>query len=170
MDSQQRLLLETVYEALEAAGQLLDQPERVLRLAGSYYRTKGLSEEEFYNYMSRRHGAECAKIHEKYGILKYQMTLKLPYGVDDHDLQIEYYFRDLSSLLAVSADEGFKALHVEGTPYVRLDEATVALTWVEVYIEGGRLVNIGADGESLQPSFAEQSDIRVSDRAADKYY
>lgn len=50
------------------------KPERVLRLAGSYYRTEGLSEEEFYNYMSRRHGAECAKIHEKYGILKYQMV------------------------------------------------------------------------------------------------
>ncbi|KAL2287367.1 hypothetical protein FJTKL_05841 [Diaporthe vaccinii] len=160
----------------------MSKPERVCRLTGSYYRTQGLSEEEFYNYMSRRHGAECAKIHEKYGILKYQMTfntastrallesMKLPYAVDDHDFQIEYYFRDVSSLLAVSADQGFKALHVEGAPYVRLDDATVALTWVEVYLEGGRLVNIGADGESLQPSFAEQSDIRVSDRAADKYY
>lgn len=50
------------------------KPERVLRLAGSYYRTEGLSEEEFYNYMSRRHGTECAKIHEKYDILKYQMV------------------------------------------------------------------------------------------------
>ncbi|KAG6361962.1 hypothetical protein INS49_010191 [Diaporthe citri] len=144
--------------------------------------TQGLSEEEFHNYMPRRHGAECAKIREQYGILKYQMTfntastrallqsMKLPYAIDDHDLQIEYYFRGVSSLLAVSGDEGFKALHVEATPYVRLDEATVALTWVEVYLEGGRLVNIGADGESLQPSFAEQSEIRVSDRPADKYY
>lgn len=50
------------------------KPERVLRLTGSYFRTEGLSEEEFYNFMSRRHGVECAKIHEKYGILKYQMV------------------------------------------------------------------------------------------------
>lgn len=50
------------------------KPERVLRLTGSYYRTEGLSEEEFYNFMSRRHGAECAKIHERYGILKYQLV------------------------------------------------------------------------------------------------
>lgn len=96
--------------------------------------------------------------------------MKLPYAIDDHDLQIEYYFRDVSSLLAVSANEGFKALHVEATPYVRLDETSVALTWVEVYLEGGKLVNVGADGQSLQPSFAEQSDIQVSDKPADKYY
>lgn len=59
---------------------IMSKPERVLRLAGSYYRTKGLSEEEFYNYMSRRHGAECAKTHEKYGILKYQMVGAHPFS------------------------------------------------------------------------------------------
>lgn len=96
--------------------------------------------------------------------------MKLPYAIDDHDLQIEYYFRDVSALLAVSGDEGFKALHVEASPYVRLDQTTVALTWVEVYLQDGKLVNIGPDGESLQPSFAEQSDIQVSDKPADKYY
>lgn len=96
--------------------------------------------------------------------------MKLPYSIDDHDLQIEYYFRDVSSLLAVSVDEDFKALHVEAAPYVRLDETTVSLTWVEVYLEGGKLVNLVPNGESLQPPFAEQSDIRVSDRPADKYY
>lgn len=46
--------------------------------------------------------------------------MKLSYSVDDHDLQIEYLFRDVSSLLGVSADDDFKALHVEATPYVRL--------------------------------------------------
>lgn len=96
--------------------------------------------------------------------------MKLPYSIDNHDLQIEYYFRDVSSLLAVSDDEGFKALHVEATPYVRLDETTVALNWVEVYLQGGKLVNIGADGQSLQPSFAEQCDIEASDKPAGKYY
>lgn len=96
--------------------------------------------------------------------------MKLPYIIDKHDLQIEYYFRDVSSLLAVSADEDFKALHIEATPFVRLDETTVALNWVEVYLEGGKLVNVGEDGKSMQPSFAEQSDIQVSEKPADKYY
>lgn len=158
------------------------KPERVLRLTGSYYRTEGLSEEEFYNFMSRRHGAESAKIHERYDILKYQLafntastralvgSMKLPYAIDDHDLQIEYYFKDVSSLLAVSADEDFKALHVEAAPYVRLDTTTVTLTWIEVYLEDGKLVNIDNQGKSLQPSFAEQSNIQISDKPADKYY
>lgn len=96
--------------------------------------------------------------------------MKLPYIIDKHDVQIEYYFRDVSSLLAVSADEDFKALHIEATPFVRLDETTVLLNWVEVYLEDGKLVNIGADGKSLQPSFEEQSDIQVSEKPADKYY
>lgn len=46
--------------------------------------------------------------------------MKLPYSVDDYDLQMKYYFRDVSSLLDVSADEDFKASHVEATPDVRL--------------------------------------------------
>lgn len=76
----------------------------------------------------------------------------------------------MSALLAVSSDEDFKALHIEAAPYVRLDETTVALSWVEVYLEDGKLVNIGADGQSLQPSFAEQSNVQVSNKPADKYY
>ena len=50
------------------------KPERVLRMTGSYYRAEGLTEEAFYEFVSRRHGVECAKIHERYGILKYQMV------------------------------------------------------------------------------------------------
>lgn len=66
---------------------MMAKPERVLRLTGSYYRAKGLSEEEFYNFMSRRHGAECAKVHEKYGILKYQMVRSsLAFLPKDHPL------------------------------------------------------------------------------------
>ena len=37
-------------------------------------------------------------------------SMKLPYKVNDHDLEIEYYFKDVASLLALSADEDFKAL------------------------------------------------------------
>lgn len=50
------------------------KPERVLRLSGIYHRAEGLSEKEFHDFLSHRHGVECVKIHEKYGILKYQMV------------------------------------------------------------------------------------------------
>lgn len=96
--------------------------------------------------------------------------MKLPYTIDDHDMQIEYYFRDVNSLLAVSADEQFTALHVEAAPYARLDKTTVALTWIEVYLEDGKLVNIDEHGKSTQPSFAEQSSIEAAEKPAAKYY
>lgn len=50
------------------------KPERVLRLSGRYQRSPDKSEEEFHDFLSHRHGVECAKIHERHGILKYQMV------------------------------------------------------------------------------------------------
>ncbi|KAI0164280.1 hypothetical protein GGR52DRAFT_113015 [Hypoxylon sp. FL1284] len=150
--------------------------ERVLRLSGSYYRKEGISEKDFHDFISYRHGVECAKIHARYDILKYQMafnssatqaltkSMKLPYKVSDRDFEIEYYFKDVAALLAVSADEDFKTLHVEAEPYVDLATTVVTLTWVEVYLEDGKIVNIDSEGRSLQPSFEELSDIKISDK------
>ncbi|KAI1073634.1 hypothetical protein F5B20DRAFT_497604 [Whalleya microplaca] len=157
-------------------------PERVLRLAGSYYRKEGVSEKDFHEFLSRRHGVECGKLHEKYGLFKYQLafstsstqelarSLKLPNAIDEHDLRIEYYFKDVSTLLAISADEDFKALHVECYPYIRVDNSTVHLSWIEVYLEDGKLANIDSEGTSLQPSFEELSQIQASDKPVNKYY
>ncbi|OTB01610.1 hypothetical protein M426DRAFT_25504 [Hypoxylon sp. CI-4A] len=156
--------------------------ERVLRLSGTYYRKEGISEKEFHDFLSHRHGVECAKIHAKYDILKYQMafnasatqalakSMKLPYQINNHDLEIEYYFKNVDPLLAISADEDFKALHVECEPYVDLTTTTVTLAWIEMYLEDGKLVNINAEGKSLQPSFEELSDIKVADKPVSKYY
>ncbi|KAI0155703.1 hypothetical protein BJ166DRAFT_626806 [Pestalotiopsis sp. NC0098] len=128
------------------------KPERVLRLSGIYHRAEGMSEKEFHDFLSHRHGVECAKIHEKYGILKYQMafnssttralaeSMKMPYKVNDHDLEIEYYFKDVASLLALSADQDFKDLHAECVPYVNIETTKITLTWIEVYLEDGKLV------------------------------
>ncbi|KAI1464435.1 uncharacterized protein F4812DRAFT_443399 [Daldinia caldariorum] len=157
------------------------KPERVLRLSGSYHRKDGVSEEEFHRF-SRHHAVACAKIHQKYGILKYQIayssssaqelakSMKTPYKVNDHDLEIEYYFKDVATLLAVSADQEFKDLHLESEPYVRHDTATVTLTWIEVYLEDGKVVNVSPEGESLFPSFAELSDIKITEESVAKYY
>ena len=97
-------------------------------------------------------------------------SMKLPYQVNDHDLEIEYYFKDVASLLPVSADEDFKALHVEAVPYIRMETTKITLTWIEVYLEDGKLVNIDSQGKSAQPSFEELSDIKLSEKPASKYY
>lgn len=176
------------------------KPERVLRLSGVYHRKEGVSEKDFHDFLSHRHGVECAKIHAKYDILKYQMvstmqptlhvklpltvsqafssssaqalakSMELPYKVNNHDLEIEYYFKDVAALLAISADEDFKALHVECEPYIDHETTTVTLTWIEVYLEDGKLVNVDVAGKSLQPSFEELSDIKVADKPVANYY
>jgi hypothetical protein len=97
-------------------------------------------------------------------------SLGLPWKIDDHDLIIEYYFRSISDLLAISADADFKALHVDAMDFITIDNTTVSLTWVENYLDDGKLKNVGEDGKSLYPSFAELSTISLSETAASKYY
>ncbi|KAI5928490.1 hypothetical protein F4810DRAFT_705431 [Camillea tinctor] len=174
--------------------------ERVLRLSGLYHRKDGVSEEEFQQF-SRQHAIDCAKIHQKYGTLKYQIvrshycfnvdvavsneghrravlvvpgrwqtSMKTPYKVNDHDLKIECYFKDVANLLAVSADEEFKKLHIDSEPYVRHDTATVTLTWIETYLEDGKIVNTDPEEKSTYASFVELSDIKVTDKPVAKYY
>ncbi|KAI0813056.1 hypothetical protein GGR55DRAFT_595837 [Xylaria sp. FL0064] len=155
-------------------------PERVLRLSGLYHRKEGVSEE--FHRFSRHHAVRCAKIHEKYGILKYQIacssssaqalaeSMKTHYQVNTHDLEIEYYFKDIATLHAVSADPEFKELHLESEPYVRHDTAKVTLTWIETYVENGKAVNADSEGQSLYPPFAELADIEGSEKPVEKYY
>jgi len=47
---------------------------RVLRMAGSYYRKEGVSEEAFHAFSSGDHAIKAAAIHERYGILRYQVV------------------------------------------------------------------------------------------------
>lgn len=97
-------------------------------------------------------------------------SLGLPWKVDDHDMVIEYYFRNVSELLAVSADADFKALHVDAMNFITIDNTTLSLTWVETYLEDGKLQNVGEDGKSLYASFTEISALSLSDAPASKYY
>ncbi|KAJ3571905.1 hypothetical protein NPX13_g5219 [Xylaria arbuscula] len=157
------------------------KPERVLRMSGSYYRKEGVSEEEFHRF-SRYHAVKCAKIHEKYGLLKYQIacsssatqalatSMKTPYQVNTHDLEIEYYFKDIATLLALSADPQFKELHLESEPYVAHDTAKVALTWIETYVENGKAVHIDSGGQSAYAAFSELANIKGPEKPVEKYY
>ena len=49
-------------------------PNRILRLTGSYKKLDGVSEADFHKFMSTDHAVKSAKIHERYGILKYQLV------------------------------------------------------------------------------------------------
>ncbi|RHZ60656.1 hypothetical protein CDV55_104181 [Aspergillus turcosus] len=160
----------------------MSETQKVLRLAGSYYKLDHVSEEEFHRFISQDHAVKAAKIHERHGILHYQLAfgssqtrelakgLQLPWKIDDHDVTIEFYFTDVSALLAVSADQDFKDLHVDTEKFIRLDATTISVTWIEVYLKDGKIVNIDSEGKSLQPSFAERSVIALPEKPADKYY
>ncbi|KAI1261696.1 hypothetical protein F5Y18DRAFT_401103 [Xylariaceae sp. FL1019] len=156
-------------------------PERVLRLSGHYHRRPGKSEEEFHHF-ARDHAVKCAKIHEKYGVLKYQIacssssaqalarSMETPYAVNTHDLEIEFYFEDVASLLAVSNDEEFQKLHMESEDFVEHETVKVTLTWIEVYLDNAKMINVDSTGESTYSSFAELSDIKMTDVPTGKYY
>lgn len=40
-------------------------------------------------------------------------------------------------------------LFVECEPFIRMGTTVISLTWIEVYLENGKTVNIDADGKSL---------------------
>ena len=184
----------------------MTRPKRILRLTGSYRRKEGVTEEQFHHFMSTDHAVKSAKIHERYGILKYQLvsgrrlficlkedvlptelfvpqafntdsvrtlvkSLQLPWPIyDRHDAIIEYYFEDIAALIGISADEDFKALHVDTVPFIDFDSTIISLTWIEVFLDNAKVVNVSADGKSLHAPFGESSKIELSDKAAEKYY
>lgn len=83
---------------------------------------------------------------------------------------IEFYFKDLESLIAISEDEDFKALHVDCIPFINMETTVISLAWIEVFLDNGKVVNVSPEGKSLHPSFEEVSKIETSTKAADKYY
>jgi hypothetical protein len=98
-------------------------------------------------------------------------SLKLPWPTySGADVIIEYYFENLEALIGISSDDDFKALHVDCVPFINMETTIISLTWIEVFLENGKVINLSAEGESLHPSFAEASKIELSDKPADKYY
>lgn len=81
--------------------------------------------------------------------------------VDDHDLTVEFYFRDINAVFKVAQDPEFKALQAEEAPFICRDRAVASLGWVETYIEDNRIVNVGDDGKPLYGSYQESSEVRI---------
>ena len=60
----------------------------------------------------------------------------------------------------VRNDPEFRALQASEGPYVNLIHTVATLGWVEQYVDGGKVVNIGPDGKSTYPSWAELGDVQ----------
>jgi hypothetical protein len=63
--------------SLELSDMATTRPPRVLRMAGSYFRKEGVSEEAFHAFCSGDHAIKAAAIHERYGILSYQVVSRV---------------------------------------------------------------------------------------------
>ncbi|KAF3015328.1 hypothetical protein E8E14_009868 [Neopestalotiopsis sp. 37M] len=152
-------------------------PGRLLRYTLSIYRNKSASTEEAEKF-ARDYVKKIAPLHAKHGIEMYQ-TIYSPLAyrtaldainrrdgrgfiVDDHDVTVEFYFRTFAELSRVTSDPAFQAAQAAEAPYVNLVHTVVSLGWVEKYVDGGRVVNLGDGGESAYPSWAELGNVSTA--------
>lgn len=64
-------------------------------------------QEEFYEFMFRRHGAKCVKIHAKYDIIKYQLVFS------STSFNVEYpfsYLVEITTTKAVVVEQQVKSI------------------------------------------------------------
>ncbi|KAK7711085.1 hypothetical protein SLS57_008175 [Botryosphaeria dothidea] len=145
--------------------------QRLLRLSIAHYRSQNVSEEAFHRWAAEDHCARAAGIHARHGVEAYGMLFNLTatreaarelnerlgkkWVLDDHDVVVEFYLRDLEAVQRIIADPEFAKLQEEEAPWVdteRSDGGVVAhLAWVEVYVENGKVVHVGSDGK---PTYA----------------
>lgn len=74
--------------------------------------------------------------------------------IDQHDMTVELYFRDMSTLRAIASDPTFASFHHLEEPYISRKHVVATLGWVEVYIEDGKVVNLTEDGTPTYSSYA----------------
>lgn len=69
--------------------------------------------------------------------------------VDDHDVVVEFYLRDVSALVDILDDSEFQALQAAEGPWVDAQRGGIgaSLGWVEFYIENGKPVNANPEGK-----------------------
>ncbi|RAK96479.1 uncharacterized protein BO80DRAFT_429024 [Aspergillus ibericus CBS 121593] len=151
-------------------------PGRLLRLTLQIYRNQANSSNEAREKFAREYLAKVAVIVAKHGIEKYQqvyhpLAFREALGessrrnnrgwvIDDHDLTIEFYFRNFLAMNNVRNDPEFQALQASEGPYVNLVHTVATLGWVEQYVDDGKVVNLGPDGQSTYPSWAELGDVQ----------
>ncbi|OGM42819.1 hypothetical protein ABOM_008998 [Aspergillus bombycis] len=145
------------------------QTPRLLRLTIKLYKGQERQGSEGHDF-AREYVVKAAKLHAKHGILMYQQCYSPPsyrsfvddmnrrnnrgWVIDDHDVTIEFYFRNFAELNRVNSDPEFQVLQASEEPFVNRVHTVVSLSWVEKYVDVGRLVNI-LDDKSTYPSYDE---------------
>jgi hypothetical protein len=71
---------------------------------------------------------------------------------------IEFYFRSFAELNRVNSDPEFQALQASEEPFVNRVRTVVSLSWVEKYVDEGKVVNI-VDDKSTYPSYDKLLDL-----------
>lgn len=76
-------------------------------------------------------------------------------------MTIEFYFRNLAELNKVNSDPEFQALQASEEPFVNRAHTVVSLSWVENYVDEGKVVNI-VDDKSTYPPYDELLDLSTA--------
>ena len=80
-----------------------------------------------------------------------------PWVIADHDLQVEFLFRDMATLARVTEDEEFKKLQAKEGPYVSKIHVVASIGWLETYVQDGKVVNVDEKSKPMFPGFKELS-------------
>ncbi|EMR72125.1 hypothetical protein UCREL1_834 [Eutypa lata UCREL1] len=151
-------------------------PGRLLRMTLQVYgnlKNKPEANEAF----SRDYLAKVASIHARNGIFMYQQIFTPPpyraaldemnrrgnrgWVIDDHDITVEFYFRNFAELEKINQDPEFQELQAAEGPYVNLIHTVVTLGWVEKYVDEGKVVNV-KNGKSTYPPWSELQDLSTA--------
>ncbi|KAI1389611.1 uncharacterized protein F4822DRAFT_205989 [Hypoxylon trugodes] len=151
-------------------------PGRLLRLSLQIYANRNNTREQNEAFV-REYLVKVATIHARNGIEMYQqvfsptplrkaldeMNRKSNRGwvVDDHDLTVEFYFRNFAALEKVRHDPEFTALQATEGPFVNSVHTVASLGWVEKYVDSGEVVNVQG-GKSVYPGWAEMEDLSTA--------
>ncbi|KAH6648734.1 hypothetical protein BKA67DRAFT_538751 [Truncatella angustata] len=146
--------------------------ERLLRLTLAHYRKDGCSERDCHFFGTIAHAKEVATLHVSKGLVLYYQVysttdtrnalerfkreLGAQWTIDEHDLTVELYARDLATLRAIANDPVRATFPDKEAPYLSYRHVVASLAWVEVFVQDGRVVGLGEDGASAyKPSFEE---------------
>ncbi|QKX63140.1 uncharacterized protein TRUGW13939_10309 [Talaromyces rugulosus] len=149
---------------------------RLLRLSIKLYKSAAFTDVQCHEF-ARGYIAKAAKIHAKHGITSYQLNYSpAPYRgfvaemnkrnnrgwvIDDHDITVEFYYRNFAELNKVNGDPEFQALQASEEPYVNRENTVVSLAWVEKYVDEAQVVNIVDEKSSYGP-WAELVDLSTA--------
>lgn len=66
--------------------------------------------------------------------------------IDDHDLEVSVWVRDVETMAKIVTDPDFQALTTMETHIIDVLRGTLRAGWEEVYVEDGKIVEVPVGG------------------------